>query len=155
MITTRRSVEKDFELTFEIKKSALKDYIIQAFGPWKEDRQLAEHRKDFSSGQFEIIEADGVGAGYLWVRRTDKAIYLVDICVSPEYQGNGIGSRIIGKLLSEAKARRLPVELGVFKVNHSALKLYKKLGFNQTSETQTHILMRSLLPAGYRLLQPF
>jgi len=143
-ISTRKASEKDFNWTFGLKKAALKDYIVQTFGLWNEAWQLQEHRKDFSSYQFEIIEADGASAGYLWVRRTDKSIYLVDIYVAPEYQGKGIGSQIIEKLFLEAKARQLPVELGVFKVNHSALKLYEKLGFNQISETQTHILMRSL-----------
>jgi len=142
-LSTRKSGEKDFALTYELKKAALKDYIVQVYGPWDEAWQLEEHRKDFSSGQFEIIEADGLDVGYLWVHRTDKAIYLVDICVFPEHQGMGIGSRLIEKLLLEAKVRHLPVELGVFKVNHSALELYKKLGFNQISETLTHILMRS------------
>lgn len=143
-MSTRKSEEKDFELTFGIKKAALKGYIVQAFGSWNEDWQLAAHRKDFSSGQFEIIEAAGVAAGYLWARRTDKTIYLVDICLSPEYQGMGIGSGLMEKLLSEARVRHLPVELGVFKVNHSALKLYEKLGFSRISETQTHILMKAL-----------
>lgn len=141
-ISTRKSNEKDFDWTFELKKAALKDYIVQTFGPWNEVWQLQEHRKDFSSGQFEIIKVDGIDAGYLWVRRTDKAIYLIDICVAPEWQGQGIGSKMIEKLLLEAKALQLPVELGVFKVNHSALKLYEKPGFSRISETQTHILMR-------------
>lgn len=143
-LSTRKASEKDFDWTYEIKKATLQDYIVQAFGPWDEAWQLEEHHKDFSSGQFEIIEADGVDAGYLWIRRTAKIIYLVDICVSPAYQGKGIGSQIIKNMLLETKALKLPVELGVFKGNRSALKLYTKLGFSTISETQTHILMRYL-----------
>lgn len=132
----------DFDLTFEIKKATLKDHISATFGPWDEAWQLAEHRKDFSSGQFEVIVADGMDVGYAWIKHTDKGLYLVDICVFPKHQGTGIGTEIIERLLNEAQSSHLPVELGVFKSNHSAIRLYTRLGFKQISETPTHILMK-------------
>ncbi|OGR62064.1 MAG: hypothetical protein A2X30_01390 [Elusimicrobia bacterium GWB2_63_16] len=141
-VVLRKSCEADLSLTFEIKKAALKDYIVATFGPWNEAWQLDEHRKDFSSGQFDVIVADGIDVGYVWIKRTDSSLYLVDVCVLPKHQGSGIGTGIIEKLLSEARTQHLPVELGVFKSNHSALKLYRRLGFKQISETPTHILMK-------------
>ena len=59
-----------------------------------------------------------------------------------KHQGAGIGTMVIEKLLSDAKACHRTVELGVFKSNHSAIKLYVRLGFKQISETPTHILMK-------------
>jgi len=141
-IVLRKACTTDIDLTFEIKKAALKEYIAATFGPWDEAWQLAEHRKDFSSGQFEVIVADGIDVGYAWIKRTAKGLYLVDICVFPEHQGTGIGTEIIERLLTEAKGSHLPVELGVFKSNHSAIRLYTRLGFNQISKTSTHILMK-------------
>lgn len=141
-VILRKASETDFDHTFEIKKAALKDYIVTTFGPWNEDWQLAEHRKDFSSGQLNVIVADGMDVGYVWIKRTDETLYLVDLCVLPKHQGAGIGTTVIEKLLLDAKDCHLPVELGVFKSNHSALKLYARLGFKQISETPTHILMK-------------
>ena len=141
-VVLRKASMTDLDLTFEIKKAALKDHISATFGPWDEAWQLAEHRKDFSSGQLEVIVADGMDVGYAWIKRTPKSLYLVDICVFPEHQGTGIGTEIIGRLLTEAKNSHLPVELGVFKSNHAAIRLYTRLGFEQISETPTHILMK-------------
>ena len=142
-ISTRKTGEGDFEFTYKVKKAALYVDIVGTFGPWNEVWQLREHQKDFSSGLLEVVTADGVDAGYIYIRRTEKVVYLVDICILPQHQGNGIGTHRIKNLLSEAKAHNIPVELGVSKINHSALKLYKSLGFNQIGVTLTHILMHS------------
>ena len=141
-VILRKACETDINLTFEIKKAALKDCIVTTFGPWDENWQSSEHRKDFSSGELEVIEVDGIDVGYVWIKRTGSSLHLVDICILPKYQGSGIGSGIVEKLLSEARTQHIPVELGVFKSNRSALKLYTRLGFKQTSETPTHILMK-------------
>lgn len=141
-VILRKACETDINLTFEIKKAALKDYIVSTFGPWDEAWQLDEHQKDFSSGELEVIEADGIDVGYVWIKRTGSSLHLVDICVFPKHQGAGIGTGIVKKLLTEARTQHIHVELGVFKSNHSALKLYTRLGFKQTSETSTHILMK-------------
>ena len=141
-IFTRKATETDLDFTYYVKKAALHDYIEKTYGPWKEEWQWEEHKKDFSTGLFEIITADGADAGFTHIRRTEKAIYLVAICILPEHQGKGVGKFLIKKLICEAKALNIPVELGVFKINHSALKLYTTLGFKQISDTPTHILMR-------------
>ena len=76
----------------------------------------------------------------LEVLRSDGELNLANIRVAPEYQGQGIGTRLIGEMLREAHQQGLPVTLRVLKVN-PARRLYERLGFVVVGETQTHHLM--------------
>ena len=144
MISTRKAVEADFEFTLCAKEAGYRRHIEAIWGKWDAAWQRAEHKKDFDTGLLEIITYNGLDAGYLYVRRTGKAINLPDITILPEYQGKGIGTYLIKVILAEARSKNIPVELGAFKINLSAIKLYKSLGFKQVSETTTHVLMCSL-----------
>ena len=55
---------------------------------------------------------------------------VVRICVDPEYQGRGVGSCFMGKLIDEAKNRGADgMQFHVCTKNISAMKMYEKVGF--------------------------
>jgi RimJ/RimL family protein N-acetyltransferase len=45
-------------------------------------------------------------------------------------------------LIRDVLSHRRPVELGVFKINVRARRLYERLGFTVVGETETHHRMR-------------
>jgi citrate lyase synthetase len=51
-----------------------------------------------------------------------------------------LGSQIIKAVLSKAAAQSVPVRLQVLRKS-KAKNLYLRLGFSQTGETDTHVLM--------------
>lgn len=52
------------------------------------------------------------------------------ICVDPEYQGKGVGSYFMGKLIDETKNRGVDgMQFHVCTKNISAMKMYEKVGF--------------------------
>ncbi|MEV6726746.1 GNAT family N-acetyltransferase [Streptomyces xanthochromogenes] len=58
---------------------------------------------------------------------------IVDICVTPEHQGRGLGKRIMAKLVSELE-RRAPDGAYVSLIaDGDARLLYKKFGFQETA----------------------
>ncbi len=65
---------------------------------------------------------------------------IVQIQVSPEYQGKGIGSAIVERVLEQAANDGLNVSLHVFKEN-PAKKLYGRLGFITVSEGDVEYTM--------------
>lgn len=142
-IATRRAAEADSEFIYRAKERAYRANIEKIWGKWDEAWQRAELKKDFDTGQLEVITCDGASAGYLFVCRYDTHIQLADIAVFPEFQGRGIGTLLIKKLLAEARGRGLPMGLGVFKINLGAQKLYKSLGFERVSEDDIFIRMRA------------
>ena len=74
------------------------------------------------------------------MQETDKAIELHELVLLPEFQGQGIGSQLLKEVIDKAKAMNIPAHLGVLKENRAA-NLYRRLGFIQTGETETHFLM--------------
>ena len=75
-----------------------------------------------------------------WTTSEAGYVRLRDLFLTPEYQGRGIGSRLVNEEL--AKARRLgkPLRLRVLKDNR-ARALYRRLGFTDCGETKTQYWM--------------
>ena len=61
-----------------------------------------------------------------------------NICIIPEYQGKGIGSKILKDILEENKDKN--IEIQYFKQNPVG-KLYDRLGFVSNGETEFHYKM--------------
>jgi ribosomal protein S18 acetylase RimI-like enzyme len=64
--------------------------------------------------------------------------------INPEYQGRGIGTACIRRIIEDAVAFELPVRLRVLKVNSRAITFYQRLGFRSIGESDTHVLMERL-----------
>ncbi len=89
-----------------------------------------------------IIEWQGQPIGILALQKLPGWIMLNRIFLLPGAQRRGIGTRIMGEILKSASAQRLPVRLRVLKVN-PARRLYERLGFVVTEETETHYSMEA------------
>src|SRR5947209_4290613 len=88
-----------------------------------------------------IILFDNTRAGRIITSRTDEEIRLVDISLLPGYRGAGIGTSLLKDLFAEADRTERVVRLQVEKTNAEARRLYERMGFQVTSENQTHFQM--------------
>ena len=76
-------------------------------------------------------------------------IYLGRIEILPDYQGRGIGSRLINALIDEAAQKGQDLVLEVLTVNHRAHALYQRLGLREVGrhgDGNIKIVMRSAGP---------
>jgi GNAT superfamily N-acetyltransferase len=82
----------------------------------------------------QIIELEcGTAIGRFLVERLEDEIRLVDIALTPEQQGRGIGTNLIRALQVECEGRHRKLKLQVLK-GTPAEKLYRRLGFVATGE---------------------
>lgn len=95
---------------------------------------------DFASGK--IIECAGKANGLLKVVRETRTWTLVQVQLLPEWQNQGIGARLLADTVADARAAGAVVVLSVLKVN-KARRLYERLGFSVTSETDHAYTMRT------------
>ena len=108
---------------------------------WSDEEQLMEYVKEKSGGYHAInygLLADGklvaVSLGQIthWWEGTN---YVLDeLCVSPEYQGSGIGSRFMKLIEEDLKKRDVK---GIFlqtDLDKPAYKFYQKNGFKDLSK---------------------
>ena len=138
-ITLRDAIERDLEFLYELHRETLKEYIDQTWG-WDENWQQAHFRDRFDLSRKSIIQQDGNPIGCLAVLDEGNHIYLSYIALKPALQNKGIGTMLIQDVLERGQRANKPVTLKVLKIN-PARKLYERLGFKVTQESETHYFM--------------
>lgn len=136
----RPARQSDYEFLFNLKKACLKKYISETWG-WNEEFQRKHFSDNFEPNNSQIITLNEQDIGQLSLEDRGVDLYLAGIYVLPAFQGKGIGTAVLMDILLAAQMRQLTVSLQVLKVN-PARKLYERLGFKLTRETETHYLMR-------------
>jgi len=147
-VALRPARPADSEFCFQLHKAAMGDYIAAIWG-WDEQRQREFHARGFAPGRWQIITANGADAGLLDVEYRPAEIYLSRIELLPDYQGRGIGSRLINALIDEAAQQGQDLVLEVLTVNHRAYALYQRLGLTEAGrrgDGDIKIIMRSAGP---------
>jgi ribosomal protein S18 acetylase RimI-like enzyme len=143
----REARTEDAEALYAIHEAAMRDYVTQTWGSWDDGAQRAFWREHWVPGR-EAIEVDGELAGFLDVEDRDDHVWVGNIELHPRFQCEGIGTVILRDIQLDAAKRGLEARLQVLKVN-PARRLYDRLGFEVTGETDTHWQM-AWVPAGDR-----
>ncbi len=99
------------------------------------------YREQFPDASFDVVLVDDAAAGRLYVDRRQDEIRLIDVALLPEFRRRGIGGRLMSRVLDEARAAGLPVQIHV-EQNNPAMRLYDRLGFRRVEEQGVYWLMR-------------
>jgi GNAT superfamily N-acetyltransferase len=83
---------------------------------------------------------DGRGVGTVSVRRIGDHIRFGEFYLFPDYQGKGLGTRVLRHCLSLADEQGVPVRLEYLKWNPVGT-LYRRHGFAVIGETGIHWFM--------------
>ena len=145
-VSLRPATQDDHDFLWWLHCHTMRSYVEQTWG-WDENLQVRRFEEHFDPTAREIIECNGVAIGCISVERRNDLILLGVIEIAPEYQNQGIGTRLITDLQGEGKRQGVPVQLQVLRVN-PARRLYQRLGFEIVGETETHYVM-SPLKKGY------
>lgn len=140
IITKRPATDADTEFAKNVHHTAYHDVIVRQFGSFDEKMQDDFFFKTWKPETHEIIISDGVDAGYFSIESFSDHIFAHELVLLPEFQGKGIGSKLLKEVLRKAKTNNIPVQLQVLKEN-SAQDLYRRLGFKETGSNATHIQM--------------
>jgi ribosomal protein S18 acetylase RimI-like enzyme len=122
--------------------AAMRDVVERTWG-WDEAQQDALFLRYFnpSSGS-QIVQVEERDVGLLDVESREGELFLSEIWIAPEQQGQGIGTQLVRDLQLRAEKEGLDVTLQVLKLNERAQALYERLEFAVVGETATHRLMR-------------
>ena len=112
----------------------------QAFLEQQFHAQHVYYQEQFSVAEFHVIEHQDRPIGRRYIDRNENEIRLIDLAILPEFQGRGIGSRILTDLMGEAKKLGRPIRHHVERFNR-ALHLYQRLGFSVIEDRGVHLLM--------------
>ena len=141
-ITLRPATWEDADFLYHLHRASLKEYVEQTYGKWDDEWQRQHFRQHLNPDACQVIVSEGQDVGVVCQVEREEEVFLSILKVLPEYQGRGIGTSIIQSVLREAHRKGMPVALQVLKVN-PARRLYERLGFVTTGETETHYQMRA------------
>ena len=139
VIDLRQATNDDSEFAYETKKLALGEYVHKTWG-WDETFQRKFHQEHWNPQNEKVITLDGCDVGKIVVWERGEHLLLESVYILPEYQNRGIGTHLIRQVIDKARHEKKPVRLQVLKIN-PAIRLYERLGFRTTSETETHFVM--------------
>lgn len=97
-----------------------------------------------------VAEVEDKIVGFILLRKKDDIGYLDQLFILNEYQGKGIGSKLMSEALPFLNDKKF-VQLNVLKENSNAIRLYEKFGFKLTNDPikdmsiEGHIIPRVLM----------
>ena len=132
---------QDIDFIVKLKELGLRWYVEKLYG-WDYQKQkeiaLKELKEYFDTTKIIVAEGKDVGVTTLIDTPSHYEVWL--IAIHPDYQGNGIASRVINSYIERARAEKKRIIIKTFKQN-PALNLYKKLGFVEYNSSDTHVYL--------------
>ena len=142
-VSLRKAHANDSEFVFIVKKAAFREYVEQVWG-WDDSYQRELHNRRFAAQDVCIIQWCEVDVGFLAISHTSDMLKVNQLFILPEYQGRGIGSACMTRILDDASLEQKPVMLQVLRVNTRGIAFYRRLGFTIVGESTTHVQMEKL-----------
>jgi GNAT superfamily N-acetyltransferase len=134
-ITLRQASDSDWTFLSMIQETCMKAYAVRTWGTW-----IPEPLENFRPETHEIIQCDGDEIGCMAVVAEEDVLSLEKLYILPAFQGRGIGTWLLKRLIERAHACNKPIRLRVLRVN-PARRLYERNGFRIDSSSDVRHFM--------------
>jgi GNAT superfamily N-acetyltransferase len=138
-IVLRPAVSQDFEYCKRLYFTGMKK-IIEELG-LDMAAQAASFLQNWDLAEVRIIAVGNSEVGWLQSSVRDDGLFVAQLFVDDPFQGQGIGTEVMNRLIGEASRLNQAVRLAVVKTN-PALRLYERLGFHITHEDDRKFYMK-------------
>jgi ribosomal-protein-alanine N-acetyltransferase len=120
-IAIQRMSQEDVEEVARLEKICFSD-------PWSKESFIEELQIKLAVPLVVKLREEVVGYACLW--HLDDQLEIANIAVSPEHRKEGIGERVMMRIIEEAKDKNCrSIILTVRESNVAAINLYTKFGF--------------------------
>lgn len=97
-----------------------------------------------ATGQIYGIYQEESLAGFYWIEERGNVLHLHGLILKGEFQGKGIGTRVLSMLVDRYSDQMEVIELGVHESNAKVRGLYERLGYQ---------IVRHLHDLGFYIMQ--
>lgn len=142
-VRLRRARMEDALFLYDVKTSMLKVYSQLVWGEWDELLQRKRFKEEFGHYEHYVITYKQVDIGILQVNQKEDTVEIIEVELVNAYQETGIEEYVISEIIADYKGigKRKSIQIGCFKLNAKAKKLYEKLGFQVIKENETHYVL--------------
>ncbi len=134
----RKATWDDFEYLDKLVTDNMKGHVNKV-SPWN----ARLFRDNFKPETIDVIEVENKAIGFTKLVHNFDELYLAEIQIDRVYQNQGIGTLIINAAIAASEKLAKKITLNVIKGN-PAEYLYKRLGFEDFDETETHRKLQRL-----------
>jgi GNAT superfamily N-acetyltransferase len=131
-LSFRRARRDDMDWVYQTFRTTMKSYIEKTWG-WDELFQRHGFAENLPSSSFTIASLNGETVGAYSLLEKDSHLRLEMLLILPERQNQGIGSRVLRSVQTQAALKRKPLRLNVLKINPAA-NFYLRMGFQTSGE---------------------
>lgn len=129
--------EEDREFFIYVHHTAYRPVVEKMFG-WDEKTQNGYANNAFDGGNLSVVWLEDKKIGVVGIEEHPEFLWLKEVFLLPEYQGQGIGSQIVSDSIEKARLVGKEIRLQTLKANLGAKSLYERHGFNVTEATDVH-----------------
>ncbi|MBV6714120.1 GNAT family N-acetyltransferase [Paenibacillus chitinolyticus] len=124
----------------EVQAWGWDEATLRSFLHMQYSAQSGSYRQQYPEAESYIVCQDGQRAGRILIHRTPHCIRIVDITLLPQFQNQGLGTKLLQTFMQEAREQNLPLRLSVLRTGR-ALALYERLGFHNAGENDMYLAM--------------
>jgi ribosomal protein S18 acetylase RimI-like enzyme len=103
--------------------------------------QTLHYKQNYISADYSIILVDGQPAGRLYLHQDPGDLRIMEISLTPQYRGTGIGTMLLREIMDRAATAGNIVSIHVEQFN-PALRLYERLGFKAVDTNGVYYLLQ-------------
>ena len=135
------ATEDDKVFLKNLNREVYEPVVIRQFGVWDDAFQDRQFEEKWAVQNYQIVELSGQRVGAIWISEEPDHLWLREIQIAPSHQNQGIGTKLLTKVMGEAKTSGVPIRLRVLTENR-AKALYVRLGFKDIGmHRDTHFWM--------------
>jgi ribosomal protein S18 acetylase RimI-like enzyme len=112
----------------ELEPTGWPDAMKQAFLTSQFALQTRHYATAYADPDFMVLTCEDGPVGRLYLAQTDADLRIVDVSLSPEWRGGGLGAALLQAVQARAATDGRTVSLSVDMMN-PAQNLYRRLGF--------------------------
>ena len=127
--TLRNAGPNDRHFAYEVKRAAMREYVERVWG-WDEDQQRQLHDRGFREQDVQVITLGGEDVGILSVAESPDCLFVNQLYLLPEHQGQGVGRKCMLTVMERASSLGLPVRLQVHEGEPSRRGLLRAPGLH-------------------------
>ena len=139
--TLRPCTMNDLDFILTLKELGMKWYIEKLYG-WNTEIQRQKTKKELDENlqYMNIVTVNNKDVGVTTFCEYEQYYQVGLIIIHPDYQNQGIASKIISDYIQTAKIKKKRIIIKTFKEN-PAQKLYQRLGFKIYETDNSHLHM--------------
>lgn len=122
------ATEEDKHFLKNLNREVYEPVVVRQFCAWDDNFQDKIFEEKWLVQDYQLVEHDGQRIGAIWVEKEPDHLWLREIQISPSHQNQGIGTKLLMKLMDEAGQSGLPLRLRVLTENRAKI-LYERHGF--------------------------